>query len=220
MMLILQDAMRTLLLTSLCLTVTIPAFAQYSDEIHHNNISVGGGAAIPVGSTSGYLNTAFAFSVSYGYRVNRFFQADAGFQMAFGAANNQNLEQTDFGEVQGGDHEFMLPLGGRFIIPLPFRKLEASAGGGGVYLHYAETAPSGGMRGIQATATRVRHEAAWGGYGLANLSYFLDRNRTFHVGTTLEFIGGSTNGQAVADIPSMKTTDHWTNVFIEFGISF
>lgn len=161
MMLILQDAMRTLLLTSLCLTVTIPAFAQYSDEIHHNNISVGGGAAIPVGSTSGYLNTASAFSVSYGYRVNRFFQADAGFQMAFGAANNQNLEQTDFGEVQGGDHEFMLPLGGRFIIPLPFRKLEASAGGGGVYLHYAETAPSGGMRGIQATATRVRHEAVW-----------------------------------------------------------
>jgi hypothetical protein len=40
--------------------------------------------------------------------------------MAFGAASNQNIEQTDLGTIHGGDHEFMIPLGGRVYIPSPF----------------------------------------------------------------------------------------------------
>src|SRR5579859_2422913 len=87
------------------------AFGQ--EPFHRNNFVVGLGAAIPVGSTTNYLSTAPLVSFGYGYRFNRFFQADAGFQVAFGAANNQNAEISDFGTVQGGDHEFMIPLGGR-----------------------------------------------------------------------------------------------------------
>ena len=211
--------MRTTLLIFICCVTGNAAFAQNSEDIHHNNISVGGGVAVPVGNATNYLSTAPAFLVSYGYRFNRFFQADAGLQMAFGAANNQNAEQTDFGTVQGGDHEFMIPLGGRFFLPMPFKKLEASVGGGAAYLHYSETAPSGGY-GYSSACYTCTSRDGWGGYGLANISYFLDENRNFHVGTTVQFIAGSTNGAPVANIPAIKTTDHWTNVFVEFGMSF
>ena len=66
-----------------------------------------------MGNTTNYLSTAPLITVGYGYRFTRWFQADAGFQAAFGAAHNQNAEVRDLGPVQSGDHEFMIPLGGR-----------------------------------------------------------------------------------------------------------
>jgi hypothetical protein len=188
-------------------------------DFHHNNATFGGGAAIPVGNTSSYLNTAPLINFGYGYRFNRFFQADAGIQMAFGAAHNQNAEVTDVGAIQGGDHEFMIPLGGRIYIPQPFKRLEFSAGGGTAYLHYSETVSSG-QTGYSVGCYSCTSRGGWGGYGLGNVSYYLDSNHTFHVGTTVQFIAASTNGPAVGNVPALKTTDHWTNVSFEFGISF
>jgi hypothetical protein len=139
--------------------------------------------------------------------------------MAFGAANNQNAEVTDVGNIQEGDHEFMIPLGGRVYIPQPFRRFELSAGGGAAYLHYSETVSSG-EPGFSIGCYSCTSRGGWGGYGLANLSYYLDSNRNFRVGTTLQFIAVSTNGQAVGNVPALKTTDHWTNIGFEFGFSF
>ena len=201
-----------------CLFLSSLGFAQDVGYNHHNFI-VGVGAAIPVGNTTDYLNTAPLFNFGYGYRVNRWFQADAGFMLAFGAANNQNAVLTDFGPVQGGDHEFMIPLGGRIYIPQPFKRIEVSVGGGTAYLHYSETVPSNGS-GYSVNCYSCTSRGGWGGYGLGNVSYYLDSNHTFHVGTTLQFIAASTNGQAVGNIPALKTTDHWTNLSFEFGLSF
>ncbi len=187
-------------------------------DFHRNNVIIGGGVGIPVGTTTNYLSSAPLFTVGYGYRFNRWFQADAGFQVAFGAANNQNAEVSDFGPIQGGDHEFMIPLGGRVYIPTPFSRIEVSAGGGTAYLHYAETVPSNPY--VQNYCYSCTARGGWGGYGMANVSYFLDENHNFHVGTTVQFIAASTNGQPVGDVPALKTTDHWTNVFIELGLSF
>jgi len=171
------------------------AFGQDSD-FHRNNISVGLGAATPVGNSTNYLTTAPLVTVGYGYRFNRFFQADTGIQIAFGAANNQNAEVTDFGTLQGGDHEFMIPLGGRIYIPQRFKRIEVSAGGGAMYLHYSETVSSNG--GIYSpTCYSCTSRGGWGGYGLANVSYFLDSNHNFRVGTTIQYIAGSTNGLSV-----------------------
>jgi len=204
-----------LFLLSCVLTPSV-LFAQ--ESFHRNNIVVGIGAAVPVGNTTNYLGTAPLVSVGYGWRFNRFFQADAGFQAVFGAANNQNPEVTDFGAVQGGDHEFMIPLGGRIYLPLPFKRIELSVGGGAAYLHYSETVPSNGFGSSNCYSCTSR--GGWGGYGLANAMYYLDGNHNFHVGTTVQFISASTNGDAVANIPAIRTTDHWTNAFIEFGLSF
>ena len=189
-----------------------------NSEITHNNISVGVGAGIPVGNSTNYLATAPLISVGYGYRFNRLFQADIGFQAIFGAAHNQNAVITDLGTVQGGDHEFMIPLGGRIILPTQFSRVQFSAGGGVIYLHYSETAPSNAYYSNYCYTCTSR--SGWGGYGLANGEYFLDSNHTFHVGLTLQYVAASTNGQPVANIPAINTTDHWMNVFADFGLSF
>ncbi len=194
----------------------VSGFAQ--DEIHHSNISVGLGPAIPVGNTTNYLSAAPLFRAAYGYRFNKWFQADAGLQIAFGAANNQNAEVSDIGALQGGDHEFMIPLGGRIYIPTRFSRVDLSAGGGAAYLHYSETIPGAGQIGVYCYSCTSR--AGWGGYGLASARYFLDDNHIFSLGTTFQYIAASTNGQAVGNIPPVRTTDHWTNVIFEFGLSF
>jgi hypothetical protein len=137
--------MRTVLLACLGTLVSAIAFGQNENlpDVQRHNLTVGFGPGIPLGNANNYLNTAPLVKFGYGHRFNRFFQADVGFQAAFGAANTrQYAVQTDMGPVQGGDHEFMIPLGGRFIMPQPFKKVEVSAGGGAVYLHYSETAPS------------------------------------------------------------------------------
>ena len=195
------------------------AFAQSSEDFHRNNITAGAGAAIPTGGDTSYLSTAPLVWVGYGYRFNRLFQADIGFEAAFGAANNQNPELTNFGAVQGGDREYMLPMGGRIYIPTRFKRMEFSAGGGAAWLHYSETAPSG-YDYYSSGCYTCTSRGGWGGYGLGSASYFLDENHNFHIGTMFQFISGSTNGAAVGNVPGLKTTDHWSNLFIEFGLSF
>jgi len=213
-----SDMSRTTLLC-FCLLAPCLAFGQAdSEELHHHNFAFGAGPAIPVGAATNYLSTAPFIRVGYGYRFNRLFQADAGLQLAFGAANNQNPEMTDLGTVQGGDHEYIIPLGGRVYIPQPFHRIQASVGGGAAYLHYSETIPSNGY--YSSTCYSCTTRSGWGGYGMANVSYFLDSNHNFRVGTTLQYIVGSTSGQAVANIPANKTTDHWISLAFDFGLSF
>ena len=201
-----------------CLLTSSLGLAQDLDY-HRHNFVFGVGPAIPVGNTTNYLSTAPLINFRYGYRFNRLFQADAGFQMAFGAAQNQNAEVTDFGMIQGGDHEFMVPLGGRIYIPQPFKRFELSAGGGAAYLHYSETVSSGNSD-VTLNCYSCTSRGGWGGYGLGNVRYYLDSNRNFSVGTTVQFIAASTNGAAVGNVPALKTTDHWTNISFEFGFSF
>ena len=192
-----------------------PAIGQ---EFHHSNIDIGVGFAAPVGSAGNYLTTAPLFDVNYGWRFNRVFQADAGLQIAFGAANNQNAEATDVGLVQGGDHEYMVPVGGRIYLPLPWERVEVSVGAGAAYLHYSETAPSNPYYSSYCYTCTSRD--GWGGYGLASVRYYLDQNHTFSVGSTIQFIAGSTNGAPVGNIPPVSTTDHWLNAMFQFGVSF
>jgi hypothetical protein len=193
------------------------AFSQGND-LQRNNFTVGLGPAIPIGSATGYLGAAPLVKFAYGYRFTRLFQADAGFQMAFGAARNQNAVQTDVGPVQGGDHEYMIPLGARVFMPLPFKRFEVSAGGGAAYLHYSETVPSNGFYTPSCYSCASR--GGWGGYGLGNVQYFLDDNHNFRVGATFQFISATTNGQPVGNIPGIPTTDHWVNLVFELGLSF
>ena len=118
--------MRFLVAVSTCLLATSIAFGQEND-IHHHNVFFDVGAASPMGTSTDYLKTAPLISFGYGYRLNRWLRADAGLQMAFGAANNSiNAVQTNMGTAQGGDHEFMIPLGGRVYLPIPFKRIEAS----------------------------------------------------------------------------------------------
>ena len=198
------------------LAVSFPVFGQ---DLHHHNLDFGFGPAIPTGATSSYLGAAPLIGIHYGYRINRLFQADAGFQLAWNAAgNNQNPVYTNVGTIQGGDREYMFPLGGRLIVPQPWKRIELAAGGGTVYLHYSEVAPSGGEPGVSCYSCTSR--GGWGGYGLATASYFLDENHNFRVGTTFQYISAGTSGDAVGNVPGIHTSDHWANLMFGFGISF
>ncbi|MCL4402840.1 MAG: hypothetical protein M1436_09295 [Acidobacteria bacterium] len=219
---------RLLAFASVCLMASTVGFAQ-EDAIRHHNVSFGFGPAMPMGTSKDYLKSAPMIGFSYGYRFNRWFQADAGFQMAFGAANEANDlngVQTDMGAVQGGDHEFMIPLGGRVYLPLPLRRLEASVGGGAAYLHYSETIKGGAGSYdyygdyYAPTCFSCTSRGGWGGYGLGNVSYFLNEARNAHIGITWQYIAASTDGAAVGNVPAFKTTDHWSNLMFEFGLSF
>ena len=189
-----------------------------SGDFYRNNITAGIGPGIPVGSDTAYLDAAPLISIGYGYRFNRFLQADVGFQTAFGAASNQNIEATNLGYVRGGDREYMVPLGGRLIVPTPLSRIELSAGGGAAYLHYSETVPSSYYYTNYCYSCTSR--GGWGAYGLANVSYFLDSDHNFHVGTTGQFISASLHGDAVGATPAIDTKDHWVNISFEFGFSF
>ena len=206
---------RTFFITSACL---ISASLAHAEDFHRYNIVVGVGPAIPTGYSTNYLSTAPLVKAGFGYRFTRLLQADFAFQAAFHAANNQNAELSNFGQVQGSDHEFMIPMGGRLIIPAPFKRMEFSLGGGAVYLHYSETVPSGGY--YSSSCYTCTSRGGWGGYGLGNASYFLDDNHNFRVGATFQYIAAKTNGQAVGNIPALKTTDHCAVLAIEFGLSF
>lgn len=211
-----DDTMKLAAIMAIAVFPSSLALAQ--SEVQHHHIVAGLGPAIPAGYSSNYLGAAPLLALRYGYRFNRFFQADAGLQLAWGAANNQNAVITDLGPVQGGDHEYMFPLGGRIIVPQPYKRLEMSLGGGGVYLHYSETAPSNGYYQVNCYSCSSR--GGWGGYGLASFSYSLDSNRNFRVGSTFQFISAATNGQAVGNVAGLHTSDHWANVTVEFGLSF
>jgi hypothetical protein len=192
--------------------VSTAALAQDSEEAH-NDVSFSVGAAVPNGPDRAYLNNAPMIGLTYGYRFNRFLQAEGGFQMAFNAANNQNVETTAFGQYLGSDHEFMIPFSGRFYIPLPLDKWQFSAGGGPTYLHYAETAPNDGSQCFTCTS-----RGGWGLQGFFTARRFIGDN--FYVGVTAQYVSANISGMPVGNGPEVNTTDHWANALVNLGFRF
>ena len=192
-----------------------------AEDYHHSNIDVGVGFAAPGSNAGGYLSHAPLFDLGYGWRFNKLFQADIGLQVAFGALNNPNPEATGYGYVQGGDHEYIIPLGGRVYIPLPWTRFELAVGGGAAHMHYSETATTGGGYGYYSSyCYSCTSRGGWGGYGLGNLRYWLNDNKNFSAGATVEYVAGHTSGPPVGSILAISSTDHWLNVMFQFGVSF
>ena len=207
--------MRKLIAFLACGYCAVTASAQ-DDVFQRNHITVGSCPAILVGNRTSYFSTA-PLTLGFEYHVMRLFQLDAGFQIVVGAANNQNVETTDFGHVQASDHEYIIPRD-RYIISSRFKTMKYSAGGGAVSLRYAEPAPSSEYY-YSGTYTYTSSED-WAGYGLGTASYFFGEHHILHVGTTFEFVSASTNDPAVGNGPTLNTTDHFSNLYIEFGFRF
>jgi hypothetical protein len=210
--------MRPLILVLACIALANLTSAQ-TDEFQQNHITVGTRPTIPMGNPANYVSAAPLLSAANGYRFTRFLQADAGLHVALGAATNRTAELTGVGQVQGGDHDYVIPLGSRYVIPSPFRRMDFSAGGGEVHRHYSETLPLRGYYSSECNSCWSR--GGWGDYyGPHNASYFFGGGHSFHVGTNYEFIAASTDGQAVGHVPAARTSDRWSNLFLEVGLSF
>jgi hypothetical protein len=60
----------------------------------------------------------------------------------------------------------------------------------------------------------------WGWYGTVGASLALDRYQHFRLGAGSRVYRGHTSGDALGDVPGLKTRDHWVNVFGELTFSF
>ena len=209
-----------------------PMWAQSSYRKH--NFAIGGGVAVPGGELDPYLGTAPAFRFGYGYRFMRFFQADFGLDVGFGSADVKDFYDSEFGELRIRDYQYMLPLGGRVVIPIADEKVQLYAGGGAAWLKYAEVVRQPfANSGYRIDCPVCRERSGWGTYGLAGVSVALDRAKMFRLGVTtkvyrattdgdsfriLEF--GSRSGHSFGTLPAIRTKDRWINVAGEFTISF
>jgi hypothetical protein len=119
-----QEAMRRILLL---LTACSGLYAQ--DYYPRHNFTLGAGAALPRGDLGAWLSDSSAVSVGYGYRFARYFQADIGLDVLFGAARVREFLLTDIGDFRIKDREYFLPMGGRAIAPLFGGRLLFSGGG-------------------------------------------------------------------------------------------
>ena len=202
---------------TVAILVALPVFAQ-SDFPHHN-FTVGVGAGLPRGELRDYFSDKAGASIGYGYRFHRYFQADAGMDIIFGAARVRDYMDSGIGTVRIRDREYLLPLGGRAIAPFFDGRLLFSGGGGVAYMNYRESVaqPSEYYR---VSCPYCTSRDGWGYYTLANASVFLDRARHWRVGVTGRVVRGKTTGEPLGTAPAVETRDHWVNLFAEVGFSF
>ncbi|MEZ5401476.1 MAG: outer membrane beta-barrel protein [Bryobacteraceae bacterium] len=193
-----------------------PMMAQSPYRKHF--ISVGAGAGVPGAEVSRYLDSSPLFRVAYGYRFARNFQADVGFDTVFHAAKIRDFYESDFGDLRIKDYQFMLPLGGRAVIPIG--RVLLSAGGGGAYMRYQERVRQPFGNNFRIDCPVCRERSGWGYYGLLGLSVALDRYEHFRLGVTTRVYRGRTEGDAFGSLPAIRTRDTWVNTAGEFTFSF
>lgn len=199
--------------------VGLSSLAQAQDYYPHHNFTFSAGAARPKGDLSPYLEVAPAVGVGYGYRFLRYFQADAGVDINFGAARVRDFLSTQVGDLRIKDREYFVQFGGRGIAPLFHGRVLFSAGGGGAYMRYAEriSQPSSYFRvGCPVCTAR----SGWGYYAVADTTVFLDRAQHFRIGPAAKFFRGHTTGEPLGNLPGVRTKDHWINLYAELGFSF
>ena len=195
---------------------TIPVWGQ---SYNRHNITVGLGAGLPRDDLRGLFSDSFAAGGSYGYRFHRFFQVDFGLDGVFGAAGVRDFLPTQFGSLRIRDYQYLVPMGGRAIIPLADERIHIMGGGGGAYLRYSERVrqPSDFFQiGCDVCTSR----SGWGYYGLLGANVALDSNRNFRVGVTSRVYRGHTEGEPLGVLLRRRTEDRWINIMGEFTFSF
>src|SRR5215510_13531622 len=194
-----------------------PAFAQ--EYFPHHNFTFGAGAARPRGDLGPILGDTPGVSIGYGYRFHRYFQADAGLDVLFGAASVRDFLSTGLGDFRIRDREYFVPFGGRAIIPLAHDRVLLSGGGGGAWIKYRERVNQPGDY-IHIDCPVCSSRDGWGYYAQGNLSYFVNRMKNFRIGVNTKVVRGHTDGQSIGLVPGFKTRDKWLLINAEFGFSF
>jgi len=209
--------MRLTLLILLAAAAIQPAAAQ-SFQKHH--ITVGLGAAIPGKELSNYYDPSVTWTFGYGYRPIRYLQADIGLDTVYNAARvNEFLNNPQFGFVRIRDFEFMMPVGGRVVLPLADGKFSLYSGGGAAYLRYTERLrqPS---QFFNITCPVCQARSGWGHYFLVGGDVALTGGGALRLGVTSRVYQGTTDGASVGEIPAVRTRDRWVNTYVHLSLSF
>ncbi len=144
-----------------------------AQSFQHNDITFSGGESWVLSKRFAYSNTAVSLGATYGYRINRFIEPEAGL---FGAINPVPPNCESYGCYNGDNRFFWVPFGVRFILPLKQDRYELSAGGGGLYESFSVSnlVPESGLAPY----------SGFGGYFKASAAVALDRRRHFWLSAT------------------------------------
>ncbi len=201
----------------LLLAALSPLAAQTSWPKHYATFGVGAG--LPGGALSGLFTDKPGITVDYGYRVLKYVQADVGLDTVFGAAGVRQFLSTDLGYVRIRDFQWLIPFGGRLVLPVKNGRVLLSGGGGGAYMRYSERLQQPSSY-YHFACPNCTSRSGWGNYALVAGSYALDHYQRFRVGVTSKFYRGHTNGAAVGALPPVETLDRWVNLFLDFTVTF
>ncbi|MBM3811932.1 MAG: hypothetical protein FJW20_09885 [Acidimicrobiia bacterium] len=197
-----------------------PLLAQpYAFRKHY--ISAGGGGGVPANDLSPFFSASPVVGFHYGYRFHEYFQIDAGFDAVFHAAKVRDFFQSEIGDLRIRDFQYMVPLGGRAILPIASNRVLLSFGGGAAYLRYQESIRQPfGDSGFRFECPVCRSRSGWGYYGLIGGSVALDRAQHFRLGVTTRLYRADTTGDAFGLLPPVRSSDSWVNTAAEFTFSF
>jgi hypothetical protein len=142
--------------------------------VSRNRLTFSGGWSRDIGGVSFNRQSATGLGLSYGYRVWKYAEAEAG---AFTALDPTGNVCNAHGCVDANDRFLWIPFGFRFVAPSFGGRLEVSAGGGGLYERYRTENPFfGGVVPFVRTG--------WGGYFVASGAVALDHGKHFWLGVT------------------------------------
>jgi len=203
-----------LLAAALSLTFLLSA----QDLFPKHYINFGPGIGLPRGEINEYFRTKPALTANYGYRFHRYFQADAGYDVIFGAADVRAFLETQIGSLRIRDYQHFVTFGGRAVIPAARGRVLFSAGGGGAFMRYQESVqqPSNFIRFACPQCTA---RTGWGNYALASVRFSTRWQRVWF-GVTTKVVRGRTEGDPFGGLPMTRTKDHWLNTFGEVGFAF
>jgi len=148
------------------------AWCGKAQPLERNRLTFSGGWAVPVSAYQ--FEGAPVLGFTYGYRFHAYIEAEAGLLTAIHPGPEVRGANYDF---QNYDRFLWLPFGIRFIAPLRQKRVELSAGAGGLFENYS----SGPYPYAYAYD-------GWGGYLVGSASVALDRGRHFWFGAAPRFL--------------------------------
>jgi hypothetical protein len=192
---VILDRLRITIFAAVLMAMVACATAQ---SVPRNRLTFSGGWSRNLNSFQ--QETATGLGLSYGYRVHKYVEAEAG---VFTALDPTGEICSHSGCTDVNDHFFWVPFGVRFIAPLYRGRLEFSAGGGGLFEKYTVGGPDIGG------AFLPRH--GWGGYFVGSAAMALDHSRHLWLGVTPRWFLAS---------PAAYRRDSWFQICGEFSVRF
>jgi len=213
-----------LMAASACL-LSVALIAQDESRPQRNRFVIGGGVGLPAGDLKRWMSPAALVRVGYGRRVSRHFQMDLGLDAVVGAAGINITQQSLVGELRIHDVEYMVPFGGRAILPLAEDRFELFAGGGGIYLRYDEEAEIPGLKCYGSCYYEIpcpscTSRGGWGYYGTAGVNFALDRRHRVWLGLEARYTKGTTSGTLLSTVAGFETEDRWLSTSMNLVFRF
>jgi hypothetical protein len=192
------DTAKSLLLV---LVLTCLANAQ-SDP--RNGFTFSGGYARSIHSSCcATTETAASLGATYGYRVFRNLEIEAGVVTAL--YPTPEIRGANY-DIKPNDRFIWVPFGLRGILPLHSGRIELSAAAGGLYEKYSVSNPNSNL-GLQS-------RAGWGGYFAGGAAMAIDRGRHFWLGASPRwFLANANQGFGYQH-------DRWFAITGDFSVRF